>query len=531
MKNSMRRFLSVAAVSGLLAGAVLAPAAVFADATLTFNFTSGGDVKLSAFKDGGALETGVSGDGLVSVRGEHASHIGIAKGSDGSELSSGVTVLCASDTACTVTISGQESVRFITPGDAGIELWVDGNPYNFSSDMLSASKDILVQERNDDGPQFDGDAYVIWACGARDNEVCLHLIQEIENNDGETKYYAAETIADIKNPARKFDKFGDYDDEDFVRGMALKGAVEEWVEENYGAGKTVNDVDWSKVNIHDFLRGKNPEEGGGVKLQPLGETQGANSYTSFGDRNFKLTIYGNEYKALELGDLSELTYVPRYWNDANFVDSIDISGTTVESPAIINSVLLEDTVSIAAGAMGGLNIAKIEAVDVPKGAVEVTKNGGSYNLKFNSNYYDNVVFKITDTAGKSYYLQVRRSILDPYMRNDSVWADFYFDDTTSYSDYEITATYVYSDGTFVSKKMVNAKRIDDGLGNIVFENEAVGGTRLKIATYKIEEGEGFDQGLETIFFNVRKAGSTSTNYKGTLAGSGLGVEYQMPHFE
>lgn len=566
-------------IVGLLGVSILLPlphmVSVWADTTtLTFNFNSSSpEISLVAFNgaDHEDLGLGQTGDTLkVNVAGDEGFFRVMLEDGLRQEIApERVSVTCSSEQSCTIRVSDVDTsnvsngIHWVTSGDSPFEiLYLNDNPYSYNDENLLQDENFMIRYR--EIQEFDGAAYVIWACGENDEEVCLHLFPEIRNENFETEYYPADEITDITDPTRVFDKFGAFEDEDYIRGMALKAEVDDWVERHYGGGATVNDVDWSAVDIHSFLRGveKGPmerwlveqgicEDDGdekalhncvdqyyidndldeyGVKVQPVGEPQGNSSYVSYGNRNFRLTIYNENYKAIELGDLSDLHYVPHFYQDATYVDAIDISETTEENPAIMHSILLEDTVRIKESAIGGLHIKSIEALRAPEGAIDINGEDGEYEFVFNSNYYDRVVFKITDTDENEYYLMVERSILNNWIREESVQTTFYFDADTSYSDYELIATYVYTDGTIVEKEMKNAQRIDDGLGNITYAYETEAGLNLKMATYVIEEERGFSDNLDGVYFNARKAGTTDLIYAGTLVGSGLGVYEPMSNY-
>ena len=584
MKKLWKRAGASTLVVGMLAGMILGPMAAWAEGTttLTFNFTANQlenapGITLYAYSGTAwdAIENGKTGDG-IGVRVD-----GVDDRSFGLDLEDGarqridierVSAVCENETRCTLKVSGVDTtlasngIHFVTAGDSSFDLYfTDHGHYDMTTTNLLTDTDFIIEYRMNEFEEFDGRAYAIWACGENDSEVCLHLIEGIENSGSATEYYAASTITDIKNVARTFDQFGMLEDEDYARGMALASSVERWVVDYTGnENATVEDVDWSKVDIHQFLRGENKGEwearliadgtcaagtdedtlhgcvddyfdknglveGGGVKLQPVGESQGESSYTSYGDRNFRLTIYDDSYRAIELGDLSDLNYVPVFYEDATFVDAIDISKTTKETPAVMQSVLLEKTINIKAATVGGLEIASIKAIEIPADAVTISESNGEYKIVFNSNFYDKVTFAITDKASKVYYLRIERSVLDTSVGESGARVNFFFDAATKYSDYELVATYVYEDGTMVQKTMKNAEAIDDGLGNMTYDFETAGGKNLKVATYHtVEKSEEWLNGLEGVYFNVRMAGSTDTVYNGTLAGSGLGIYEPSP---
>jgi len=169
---------------------------------------------------------------------------------------------------------------------------------------------------------------------------------------------------------------------------------------------------------------------------------------------------------------------------------------------------------------------------------------------FASRFYSHVVFKITDEAGNNYYLRINRQTIYTNFQMglgedrefQGLVGDFYYDKGTSYTDYKVTAKIVYKDGTFKIAEMTNANWIDDGLGNSenIPENDEENPARpewpvgkgLKRATYKyaISEEE-VKNSVEAIYINVEFKGSTSTNYAGALAGSGMGEQVILPNFQ
>lgn len=270
----------------------------------------------------------------------------------------------------------------------------------------------------------------------------------------------------------------------------------------------------------------------GIGLQPIGEPTFNNSYVSYGDNNFRITIYNDSYKGVSLGDVSSLHYVPYTWNGFGRVDAYDISNTTKNNPTEMIAVLLEQNFTIKELAFNGLNIQSIKALDVPTGAVDINKVSGEWVFAFNSHYYDNVVFELTDTSNNKYYIRVNRMTFDPYIQTEwtpngpepaTLKGDFFFDSNTSNTDYEITAKIVYKNGKTKTVVMENANDIELGGDNHIFAPETNGGTNLKIATYKINLESDYEEKIDSVYFNIKKTGSTSTNYAGTFAGSGNGI--------
>jgi hypothetical protein len=283
-----------------------------------------------------------------------------------------------------------------------------------------------------------------------------------------------------------------------------------------------------------------------AQLKPVGEPQEKNAYVSYGDRNFKAVIYNDDYKGVSIGSLNDLHYYPSTWaNPFLRRDQYDISDTAKDKPTGIDVNILENIVNIKTLDYNGFNITSLEALDVSEKAVEINKVDDEWRIKFNSNFYDHVVFKATDSNNKESYFQIKRTAVDPWIRHGEnhkpiIIADFYFDRTKSYSDYDLTAKIIYKDGTEKMVKLNAVKRIDDGLGNITPEYEVdeetpvdpehnpnVHGRGLKHSSFEYELEEGEDQKIKTFYVYVENKGSTDKTYAGTVAGSGKGVKANL----
>jgi hypothetical protein len=125
-----------------------------------------------------------------------------------------------------------------------------------------------------------------------------------------------------------------------------------------------------------------------------------------------------------------------------------------------------------------------------------------------------------------------------HQQSIDVDVNFYFDNKTSYTDYVVSGTILYKDGTSEVISLENAKRIDDGLGNITYNYEVdeenltdpnvPKGKGLKVASYKHSFTYEQAKKIDKVYINVEKAGSTSDNYAGAFSGSGKGI---MINFE
>ena len=439
----------------------------------------------------------------------------------------------------------------------------NGNNHTFVLDVNSNTGqdflglEILEQnnEPNPDEPHFDGKAYVVWSCGSG---VCYHYFDNIPHfDDGNSTFYKNTDITADNNSSVVFDVKAKYKD------WILKEGFDRWVDA-YKSKKGVSEIDWTTVkpddiignppdmrqwedasiadgvctkegvseeDFHACVDGYYAQHGDGlpfVKLQPVGEPTDNNAYVSYGDRNFKVVIYNNDFKGVTMGNLSDLHYYPESWTNS-FIrqDQFDLSGTTKSKPTTINTILLESTVVIKTLDYNAFEITNIEALDVPEGAVTISKVDDEWKLIFSSNFYDNVVFKVTDSNNSVSYMQIKRYTIDGWIRfvdnHPVLTADFYFENTKSYTDFDLTAKILYKDGTEKKVSLQAAYGIDDGLGNITEAYEMNDGVGLKRSTFEYNLSDGEEKIIDKVYLNAEFKGSTETNYAGSFAGSGEGV--------
>ena len=423
---------------------------------------------------------------------------------------------------------------------------------------------------------FDGKAYVVWSCGTG---TCYHYFDNIPAfDDGNSTFYKATNVKADNDSTISFDVKANRKD------WILKEDFERW-ENSYKAKYHVEEINWANVDPEDIIGEppdmreweekaitsgtcvRPPEDAPGnerenfercvdkyaeeqsgmlpfVKLQPVGEPSYTNAYVSYGDRNFKVVIYNNEYKGVTMGDLSKLSYYPAEWTNA-FIrrDQFDISGSTKNKPAQLNSILLESTVRIKALDYNGFEIASIEPLDVPEDAVTVTKENKEFKLEYSSNFYDEVVFKVTDTKGGVSYMQIKRYTIDGWIKfvdnHPVLTADFYFDREKSYKDFDLTAKIIYKDGTSRNVTLTASYGIDDGLGNMTWDYEVdeekteygEGGKGLKKSSFNCNLEDGEDRLIDRVYLNAEYKGSTEYNYAGAYVGSGEGVLANIYHEE
>ena len=266
---------------------------------------------------------------------------------------------------------------------------------------------------------------------------------------------------------------------------------------------------WSGLkNVLDNL---NDEELHSTSPDPTGAKNGKNSISTNGDRGFRLTIYNenNYFGIVNATSPEDLEYYPDFWNADFHNPELDISGTTAEKPAILNSYLLEDTIKLKDTSGNDIPADDIAIVDnTPIEAVTIT-NG---KIKFNSNYYDQVLLSIKG----EYYLLVTRIVVNS---EGHVYVP-----ATDTNEYEVYAHYTLKNGSKVSLKLERAAASDRD-----------GGKNLKVRAYKISNSDSdkvsFVGGPTNakfpteVIYTIVKSGSSTTNFAGTLAGHGKGTGY------
>lgn len=569
MKRKFRKLaISYFMIFALLASYFTPFLDVFASDTISvlmhFEVHNSSTATMAANSEFGAVAVNTEGDGLIIYRGEGQLFVGFEDTYNNSEIMhDSILATCSTDKACdvTVTVPNDHGVRVVTPGDSPVTFLVNGN--NYYGDPIANNSTVEVFDKSDNGPTpFEGKAYLFWSCG---EGTCYHLFEGLSNN---ASFVPAATVADDTDASKKFDIMAE------TKGFVIKEDFENWIKD-YRDFKNDNSIEWKDINpemltnvldmrpyedaavnkgictrnvpeddFHACVDGYVASQGifnKDIVLRPVNEPFSDNAYTSYGDRNFKITIYNEEFKGLTIGDLNDLNYYPSSWADGLMrIESFDISMSTLNDPFEIETVLLEPTFNIKAlNAYNGFEVTAMEAVGVPEGAVTVTKDGNVYKATFSSNFYDKVKFKLTGNDGKEYYIQVNRLTLDTrdeiHFRSGeqkvNLETQFYFDRTTSYTDYVLTAKIAYKDGTSKVVELTNLKKVDDGLGNVTFAYEAdhetstygAPGKGIKQAAYGLEFTIPEAQKIDKVYLNVEYTGTTEDSYAGAFAGSGKGV--------
>ena len=288
--------------------------------------------------------------------------------------------------------------------------------------------------------------------------------------------------------------------------------------------------------LEDYVKSLSEDAKRDFSIDPTSAKWAANAINTNGDRSFRLCIYDDEhYEALEFGaNENDYTYFPSRWDPVFFNSEIDISSTTKESPAYYETYILEPNLKFKLGEKSNSTIKSIKALDVNEDAASISKDGDEYTIRFNSNYYDSVIFEVEDNNGNKNYIEIKRIVLDTMIQtldNDSKLygiARLLFPASRSYENYEVIADITYKDG---SRKSVKAKNIETRqdlylTGEMVLTNEWMDGKNLKAASYGVE----LEKDVVSVNFTAIKKGALDGNsYGGTFAGSGKGVE--LEHIE
>ena len=394
---------------------------------------------------------------------------------------------------------------------------------------IPGSVKLKIQGKNnaDPNPQepvsgFDGIAYFVWK-GAND-KLCVHKITGLDASRKQGEEIAFDIIyipvSNVKDDTTN--EMYHIDNRDYYW---LWSSAESFINENKAGGyRAFKD----KLNeSENVLRT--------YAIDPCGAENGASTVCTNGNRDFRATIYdGTSFEGIAFSQSqNDYTYFPDYWDNVFFSSTVDISNTTEENPAVYESFLLEPTIRFSKAVNSGNEITGIKALNVPSGAVTITRSPSEgYSVTFGSNFFDNVEFKIT-AGNESYYITIVRSVIKvfdtngPDESNPSIIAQLYYDDTKDYSDYDVYAAIHYQDGTTKLQKMSVSKIEDNGFGNQPPTDtyEWSGGKKLKWAQYRIpmtDEIVGVD-------FNAVQSGALSQNtaYGGSYFGSGNGVYYNV----
>ena len=330
------------------------------------------------------------------------SNVGVETGSDDLGNYNLVTLTVTTHDLLSEAAVADEEVyvndNFINPNLSIIKNLPPQNPGN--GDNPGQGNDPQGDEPGT-GNNFDGRAILVWSCES--GGICYHNIEGIPNFDDGNSYFikASDMVDERTGEAFRVD--AEY------KGFSTPEMFDSWVEDYKDFYDINGNIDWSKVKPEEMLSapsdkrqyekaaiayGCNRNEPGDVfmdcvdqylldnkielptraQLQPVGEPQYPNAYVSYGDRNFKVVVYNEDYRGISYGSLNDLNYYPASWGNVYLSrDQFDISDTTKDKPEGIPAILLESTLNIKALNYNGFEITKLEALDIPDDAVSITK--------------------------------------------------------------------------------------------------------------------------------------------------------------
>ncbi len=360
--------------------------------------------------------------------------------------------------------------------------------------------------------------YFVWLDGSN---VYSHAINDVIGVDNRLNYVPLSTVKDDVTGTAYDMSNGDYE---FC-----------WKAINNGANQTsLQDY----MNSDEFKNASDKREAlkeAGFSINPAINQYDAKRNSTIvtnGDREFRVVIYNADtFEGVQFSQNPDAyTYFPSFWDSTFYTGMLDISGTTRENPAEYNTFVLEPTIKFAMADNSNSPITSLEALDVPSGAVTITGSGTTgYNIRFASHFFDNVVFRATSANG-TYYIKINRAALSikddfgPETTNPQVIADLYYDESESYTDYDVYATIIGVDGTATLQKAEVIIGENEG-GDRATGYEAAGGKGLKKASFAVSASR---DTVASVRFNVTKAGAlNSGTYGGTYAGSNDGTEYNI----
>ena len=442
----------------------------------------------------------------------------------------------------------------------------DDNVYTFTLNLNSQDLDWNHPENSDnytcfisfgidtyrpdtgDDPQYppawdDGAVYFVWADGdGEENNFYYHKITNVVGGGVVNRVPVSTVTHDLDNNVK-------YNIKNRTRtAHSENGDVREeqsyefvWAPRDISANQNCFEVikDTNSF-IHltttakfEYLRNND------MTVNPVGAQCGENCISTMGDLAFKLTIYNDApdtYEGIQVGVPENYSYYPSYWDRVFHWDIVDVSGTTSGKPEEYEVFLLENTLQLrCAENITSRNIVSVEPLNVPNKAVTIERSAEDenvWNITYGSRYYDNVKLKITDTAGKVYYLTLVRSnvVLRGLMTDpDGIYAAVYYPQDDSYRDYQVVLKINHDDGTSETKVLsAPVKGIETESGDIEDAYEISGGENLKTAWYKLDGiTRSGSSDVSSFFITVVKGCDPNSDYSnGILAGSGYGIEFR-----
>ena len=352
------------------------------------------------------------------------------------------------------------------------------------------------------GAYAQRDIYVIW----NDDNGAFHkkLVENVDQNDGEDlayNYFSANNIGD---------------------GFKLSYDWTLVYKEDLDAIEANADYIAAQDKV-DYLIGEQ------IALNPIRGINANTSKSHMGGMNFRFIIYSEGYMGLKLKNLD---YNPDFIGGLFYEDHFDLGLTTKDKPAIIQTSMLNKEIEIEKTEVG-TPFKSVKALDVTDKAVEVTNRGdGIFKIKFNSNYYDRVIFEVTTVDNETGYMMIARDSLNiSFMgqHREKIQATLYYAKENSYKDYQVVANIIYKNGSSTTKVLDAVKDAEHDTNRDQYQYETIGdaammdNSKLKKCQFVIDNNENINK----VYFTVVKKGATTVidTYKGTYAGSKSGIEF------
>ena len=227
------------------------------------------------------------------------------------------------------------------------------------------------------------------------------------------------------------------------------------------------------------------------------------------------------------------TFDDTYSIPDNTYNNLDLSNTSRNSPVEITEFIYQTKLKIEPNTTNNATITNIEALDVNEKAVTITSStdDNSYTLEFNSFFYDNVVFEITDSNGEKYYLKINRyaaiistnfdNIDDPTPTTKKIFANLYVDykeDAGSeVINLETIVKKVYKDNSY-DFSYASKEKDKDNPGFYL----AITESKYRACQFSTE----VDSNVKEVYFiTTRPQWTSKTN--GIITGSGMGVKFDI----
>lgn len=371
---------------------------------------------------------------------------------------------------------------------------------------------------NEDPQQgFDGNVYFAWLDG--NDNVCYHKFSNFtgreEDGSYDINYVSVYELTDESGKNNHYTFGQEPANWVLASDMEEGGAVKENLTKEYVFGDGQYDM--------------------GVQLDPCGAKSGAHSICTNGDRNFRATIYEEGYQAIKF-DTSEdmVDFFPNFWDQTFYSSTVDISGTTLENPAVFETYLLNGEVFFSAGEHSSA-ITSVKPLGVDEDAIDVYNQDEQWAIWFRSNYYDHVVFEVIAEGGAKYYIRIARvtfNISDnfaPGQKNKKVIASFYYPNgagwETNYESFDVIATKVKKDGSRETAIVQAIDMVDPLTGEMV-TRDSDGGKNLRMSFYSVD----INDNVAGVYFTVVYKGALDSGkefYNGTFSGSGKGIYYDL----